>query len=193
MKTMTLWTAKEEGGVKPAVVGASDDKSPQPTTSPVPGFTVGGKLISPNDSHSESREDFQEFQEQRNPNSFLRASVGMPLEAEYAAYRVAEIAPRLSSQYDTYMKNYAAGTAYKSMSYSSVRDEYSAARRYEAMNFGPSSARGQTGAGGTVAGQVMIQRTPYGGLEQVRRNVLKTASGPGGYWGNSNEWATEFY
>jgi hypothetical protein len=171
----------------------------QPITPPVPGMTkfgAGGKLISPNDS--ESREDFQEFQEQRNPNSLYRrvahamSSAGMPTEAEYAAYRSAtggaDITPRLS-QYENYLKNYAAGAAYKSLSYAGgMREEYPPMRRYSPTDYIPSHAS-------VGAGQMMLPTLhgppPYGaasGLDSDRRRVLKSTGGaPAGYWVR-NEW-----
>jgi hypothetical protein len=195
-------TLDGKGSVKSATNGLSDDKVTHQTTSPVPGMTAGGKLISPNDSQSESREDFQEFQEQRNPNSLRQvnpaSSAGMPTEADYAAYRGAhgagasDIAPRLSSHYDSYLKNYAAGAAYKSLSYSGMREEYAGSRRYSPMDYGTSTPRGMqaTGAGG----QMMVQGNQYGnGLDQARRRALKATAGSGGYWVGGNEWAPEYY
>jgi hypothetical protein len=177
----------------------------QPITPPVPSmtrFSVGGKLISPNDS--ESREDFQEFQEQRNPNSLYRRVThavpsvgGMPTEADYAAYRnaaaggAADIAPRLS-QYENYLKNYAAGAAYKSLSYAGgMRDEYPTMRRYAPTDYGiPSHAAGAAAMGGHMMIPNLQGPPSYGaaGLEADRRRVLKSTGGAtAGYWVR-NEW-----
>ncbi|KAG7345610.1 hypothetical protein IV203_033141 [Nitzschia inconspicua] len=189
-------TFDSKGSIKTAPSGVADSKITHQATSPVPGMSVGGKLISPNDSQAESREDSQEFQEQRNPNSFRQVNPGtpggMPLQVDYAAYRVggasADIAPRLS-QYDSYLKNYAAGAGYKAMSYSGMRDDYAGSCCYGSMEYGPNSARGMAVA--TGAGR---QAHPYGnGLDQARRRALKNAGGPGGYWVGGNEWAPEYY
>jgi hypothetical protein len=165
-------------------------------------MSIGGKLISPNDSQAESREDFQEFQEQRNPNSLRpvnpASSTGMISEADYLAYRGgahagAEFVPRLSSHYDQYLKSYAAGAAYKSIPYSGMREEYSASRRYAHVEYGASSVRGLSPSGASAGGQMMIQTNPYGGMDQARRRALKAAAGAGGYWASGNEWVPEYY
>mmetsp|Transcript_17794 Transcript_17794/g.31112 ORF Transcript_17794/g.31112 Transcript_17794/m.31112 type:complete len:524 (+) Transcript_17794:105-1676(+) len=191
-------TLDSKGSLKMASNGDGKDKHDdvEPTTPPVPGITKfgsGGKLITPTDS-AESREDFQEYQEQRNPNSFRRvnpaAAAGMPMEADYVAYRGmngGEVTPRLSSHYESYMKNYAAGAAHKSLSYASMRDEYPSMRRY-----GPDYGvpRGSSSGNGQMLFS-SLPSTPYGGGIDARRRVLKSSAGPGGYWSN-NDWP-EYY
>jgi hypothetical protein len=188
--------------IKSTPSGVTDDeKARLQTASPVSGMSVGGKLISPNDSHAESREDFQEFQEQRNPNSLRSvnpaSSSGMPSEVDYVSYRgprasAADIAPRLSSHYDHYLKNYAAGAAFKSLSYSGMREEYVVSHRYGHGEYGAPSVSGISATGVSAGGQMMIQASHYT-MDQTRRRALKTAAGPGGYWASGNEWAPEYY
>jgi hypothetical protein len=191
--------------IKSASSGADKHKNgAQPTTPSVPGIpkmSNTGKLISPNDSQTDSREDFQEYQEQRNPNSFVRRvnpSTGMPLDADYpSAYRGngggAEVASRMS-HYETYLKNYTAGAAYKTLSYTvggGIRDDYGIAMRRYAAPVDYGASRGMAGLSG---GQMIIpslqgNNNPYGGLESAaRRRVLKSTAGPAGYW-VSNDWA----
>jgi hypothetical protein len=169
------------------------------TTSPVPEMSVGRKIISPNDSQIENRDDFQEFQEQRNPNSFAvnpASSAGMPSEADYPVYRgvptgTADIAPRLSSHYDTYLKNYAAAAYNKPLTYAGMREEYSPVLRYAPTEYGvPPPHAHHVAVANSAAGQMMIQGHPYGGLDQARRRAIKTA---GGYWVGGSEWVPEFY
>jgi hypothetical protein len=194
----------EEGNVvKPAMTGATDNNvkaggDEHPATSPVPGVTMtiaGGKVISPNDSQSEGREDFQELQEQRNPNSLARFhQAGMPSEADYLAYRGnltagSDIAPRISSHYESYLKSYAGGAAYKSMSYNGMGSDY--IRRYGYPT--PQQAQGQQGSTTPTQMAMLQDGSPYG-FDEARRRVLKQTVGTGPYWaGTGSAWAPEYY
>lgn len=192
-----------------------------PTTPPVPGmskFPPTGKVISPNDNSTrasatdESREDFHDYQEQRNPNNFRRGvpiPLGPPVGSEFAAapaaagYGVAatggtEIGPRLS-HYESYLKNYGnsnsvlSGVSYRPLSYDyGSPPPQPSLRRYGAAASGPDFMMGFLAAGGGVGGGGgPVMGPPQAGLSQLpphgSGHIVKT-SGPGGYW-VSNEWA----
>lgn len=203
---------------KESAKSASQDhikgKSVLPTTPPIPGMNskMPGKVISPNDSRTsvseESREDFHEYQEQRNPNSFRRVNPvlsAMPCEGDFA-YRGGDLGPRLTpSHYDNYLKGYggalgsgaAAAAAYKSLAYGGMREDYvPPMRRYLSEYVVTRSTMGGAGAPGVnvpmVHPSLHEAANPYDGLNS-RRRVLKS-TGPAGYW-VSNDWVrmNEYY
>ncbi|KAL3918394.1 MAG: hypothetical protein SGILL_004256 [Bacillariaceae sp.] len=191
-----------------AVKPGNTEGGAQPTTSPVPGMeSTEGKVISPNES-TESGEDYQEYQEQRNPNSLARvlqnSSAGMPTEADYLAYRSnhatgTDISPRISAQYQNYLKSYAGGAAYKSLNYT-VGGAMSNGYRYEYGAQPQQQAHGAPAASTPTQGQMaMLQsgNNPYGGFDEARRLVLKSAAGASPYWasgaGGASEWPPEYY
>lgn len=182
------------------------NKAVLPTTPPQPGMNgkEPGKMISPNDSRAsmsvESREDFHEFQEQRNPNSFgnfRRVASGMP--GDSAAYS-GDLVPRLTSHYDSYLKGYGGGAlgngasagAYKNLAYGGMREDYvPPIRRY--LSDYVASRNGTPGVNVPIVHPGLHEAaSPYDGLN-ARRRVLK-GTGPGGYW-VSNDWVrmNEYY